>query len=87
MFEKPVAKGGIKKIEHPFNIESFTNSLKNMQIKQEELEYKIKHPHNLNSSPYAKYREEMLKKKSQNSPDRIILPDIPDIGYNPSSDP
>ena len=87
MFEKPVAKGGIKKIEHPFNIESFTNSLKNMQIKQEELEYKIKHPHVLNSSPYAKYKEEMLKKKSQNSPDRIILPDIPDIGrYNPNYD-
>jgi hypothetical protein len=87
MFEKPVVKGGIKKIEHPFNIESFTNSLKNMQIKQEELEYKIKHPHNLNASPYTKYKEEMLKKKSQNSPDKIILPDIPDIGrYNPNYD-
>ena len=88
MFEKPVAKGGIKKIEHPFNIESFTNSLKNMQIKQEELEYKIKHPHNLSSSPYTKLKEEMIKKKkSQNSPDKIILPDIPDIGrYNPNYD-
>ena len=87
MFEKPVVKGGIKKIEHPFNIESFTNSLKNMQIKQDELEYKIKHPHNFNFSPYAKYKEELLKQKSQNPSDKIILPDIPDIGrYNPNYD-
>mgnify|MGYP006873120179 CR=1 FL=1 len=87
MFEKPVVKGGIKKIEHPFNIETFTDSLKNMQIKQEELEYKIKHPHISTSSPYAKYKEEMLKKRLQNSSDRIILPDIPDIGrYNPNYD-
>ena len=59
-----------------------------MQIKQEELEYKIKHPHNLSSSPYTKLKEEMIKKKkSQNSPDKIILPDIPDIGrYNPNYD-
>ena len=53
-----------------------------------ELEYKIKHPHTLNSSPYRQYKEEMLKlKREKHIDDAINLPDIPDIGrYNPNYD-
>ena len=88
MFEKPVVKGGLKKFEEPFNIKVFNDCLKSMKEKNEELEYRIKHPHTFNSSPYRQYREEMLKlKKEKNLYDTIILPDIPDIGrYNPNYD-
>jgi hypothetical protein len=59
-----------------------------MKLKNEELEYKIKHPHTLNSSPYRKYKEEMLKLKREKNLDvAVILPDKPDIGrYNPNYD-
>ena len=88
MFEKPVVKGGLKKYEEPFNIKVFNDCLKSMKIKNEELEYRIKHPHILNSSSYRQYKEEMLKlKKEKNLDDSIILPDKPDIGrYNPNYD-
>lgn len=88
MFEKPVVKGGLKNYEEPFNIKLFNECLKNMKLKNEELEYKIKHPHTLNSSPYRQYKEEMLKlKREKHIDDAINLPDIPDIGrYNPNYD-
>ena len=35
MFEKPVVKGGIKKIEEPFDIKIFTSCLKNQLLKVE----------------------------------------------------
>ena len=85
MFEKPVVKGGIKKIEEPFDIKVFTSCLKKMDTKSKELEYKIKHPHILNSSHY-KYSKEVEKKLKILST-RFRLPDIPDIGrYNPNYD-
>ena len=88
MFEKPVVKGGLKEYEEPFNIKIFKECLKSMKLKNEELEYKIKHPHALNSSSYRQYKEEMLKLKKGKKPDvDIILPDKPDIGrYNPNYD-
>ena len=88
MFEKPVIKGGLKEYEEPFNIKVFNDCLKSMKLKNEELEYKIKHPHTLNSSPYRKYKEEMLKLKREKNLDvAVILPDKPDIGrYNPNYD-
>lgn len=85
MFEKPVVKGGIKKIEAPFNINIFTSCLKKMKLKSKELDYKIKHPHMLNSSHY-KYSKE-IEKKLKDLATNFRLPDIPDIGrYNPNYD-
>lgn len=85
MFEKPVVKGGIKKIEEPFNIKVFTSCLKKMDTKSKELDYKIKHPHILNSSHY-KYSKE-VERKLKILATRFRLPDIPDIGrYNPNYD-
>lgn len=81
MFEKPVIKGGIKKIESPFDIKLFTTCLKKMDLKSKQLEYKIKHPHILNPSKYSQEVERKLKILSE----RFRLPDIPDIGrYNPN---
>ncbi len=81
MFEKPVVKGGIKKIESPFDIKLFTTCLKKMDLKSKQLEYKIKHPHILNPSKYSQEVERKLKILSE----RFRLPDIPDIGrYNPN---
>ena len=83
LFEKPVVKGGIKTIESPFNIMKFTNGLKNMKLKQEKLEYKIKHPHIPKFSPVKEIKE--MLKKSRSTKNQVILPDIPDIGrYNPN---
>ena len=85
MFEKPVVKGGIRKIEEPFNINIFTSCLKKMDLKSKALEYKIKHPHILNSSHY-KYSKE-VEKKLKILATKFRLPDIPDIGrYNPNYD-
>ena len=86
LFEKPVVKGGLKEYEEPFNIKIFKECLKSMKIKNEELEYKIKHPHVLNSSPYRQYKEEILKLKKEKKPEvNVTLPEIPDIGrYNPN---
>ena len=83
MFEKPVVKGGIKKIEEPFDIKFFTTCLKKMDIKSKQLEYKLKHPHTISPSQY-KYSKEVEKKLKILST-RFRLPDIPDIGrYNPN---
>ena len=88
MYEKPVVKGGLKEFEEPFNIKIFKECLKSMKLKNEELEYKIKHPHALNSSSYRQYKEEMLKSKRKKNRDiNINIPDLPDIGrYNPNYD-
>ena len=81
MFEKPVVKGGIKKIEEPFDIKIFTSCLKKMDTKSKELEYKIKHPHILKPSKYSQEVANKLKFIST----KFRLPDIPDIGrYNPN---
>ena len=81
MFEKPVVKGGIKKIEEPFDLKIFTSCLKKMDTKSKQLEYKIKHPHILKPSKYSTEVERKLKLLST----RFRLPDIPDIGrYNPN---
>ena len=81
MFEKPVIKGGIKKIEEPFDLKIFTSCLKKMDTKSKQLEYKIKHPHILKPSKYSTEVERKLKLLST----RFRLPDIPDIGrYNPN---
>lgn len=83
MFEKPVVKGGIKKIESPFDIKLFTTCLKKMDLKSKKLEYRIKHPHIIKYSKYSKEVERKLKILSE----RFHLPDIPDIGrYNPNYD-
>jgi len=83
MFEKPSVKGGIKKIEDPFDMKLFTTCLKKMEKKTKELDYKIKHPHILNSCHYKYYKE--LEKKNKNFQSKILLPEIPDIGrYNPN---
>ena len=85
MFEKPVVKGGIRKIEEPFDIKLFTTCLKKMDIKSKKLEYKLKHPHIINPTQY-KYSKEVEKKLKILST-RFRLPDIPDIGrYNPNYD-
>lgn len=81
MFEKPVVKGGIKKIEEPFDLKLFISCLKKMDTKSKELEYKIKHPHILKPSKYSKEVEQKLKFIST----KFRLPDLPDIGrYNPN---
>ena len=83
MFEKPIVKGGIKKIDAPFNIEKFIKGLKNMKLKQKKLEYKLKHPLISKNSLLKEYNNQL--KKSQSTKDKIYLPDIPDIGmYNPN---
>ena len=83
MFEKPVVKGGIKKIEEPFDMKYFSSCLKKMDEKSKKLEYKIKHPHIIIPSKYSKEVEKRLKILST----RFRLPDIPDIGrYNPNYD-
>ena len=78
MFEKPVVKGGIKKIEEPFDLKIFTSCLKKMDTKSKELDYKIKHPHILKQSKYSKEVERKLKFLST----RFRLPDIG--RYNPN---
>ena len=88
LFEKPVVKGRLKEYEEPFNIKIFKDCLKSMKLKNDELEYKIKHPHALNSSSYRNYKEEMLKlKRAKNSKVNISVSDVPDIGrYDPNYD-
>ncbi len=87
MFEKPSVKRGIKKIEEPFDIKIFTNCLKKMEIKSKELEYKLKHPHILNTSNYKYYKYNKEMEKLKNPQNKIVLPEIPDIGrYNPNYD-
>ena len=87
MFEKPTVKGGIKKIEDPFDIKLFTNCLKKMEIKSKELDYKLKHPHVINTSHYKYYKYNKEMEKLKNPESKIILPEIPDIGrYNPNYD-
>jgi hypothetical protein len=84
MFEKPIKKGGLKIIQEPFNINEFNTCIKKMELKKQQYEYKIKHPHILKSSPYQKSKE-LAEKKSKILGKKINLPDIPDIGrYNPN---
>ena len=87
MFEKPTVKRGIKKMEEPFDIKLFINSLKKMEIKSKELEYKLKHPHTINTSHYKYYKYNKEMEKLKNPQKKILLPEIPDIGrYNPNYD-
>ena len=84
MFEKPIKKGELKKIQEPFDIKEFNFCLKKMEIKNKMYEYKIKHPHNLKYSPYQKSKD-LAEKKKNFSSKHFHLPDIPDIGrYNPN---
>jgi len=84
MFEKPIQKGGIQKIQEPFDIKEFNTSLKKMETKYKEYVYKIKHPHDLKFSPYHKGKE-LSEKKSKIFSGKFHLPEIPDIGrYNPN---
>ena len=84
MFEKPIQKGGLKKISEPFDIKEFNICQKKMAIKAKEYEYKIKHPHNLKFSPYQKSKD-LAEKKLKLFSRNINLPEIPDIGrYNPN---
>ena len=84
MFEKPIIKGELRKIQEPFDIKEFNNCMKKMEKKNQEYEYKLKHPHNLKYSPYQKSKDlAQLKKKISSK--QFHLPDIPDIGrYNPN---
>ena len=84
IFEKPIKKGELKKIQEPFDIKEFNVCLKKMEIKNKMYEYKIKHPHNLKYSPYQKSKD-LAEKKKNFSSKHFHLPDIPDIGrYNPN---
>lgn len=84
MFEKPVQKGGLKKILEPFDIKEFNICQKKMAIKAQEYEYKIKNPHKLKFSPYQKSKD-LTEKKLKIFNKKFNLPDIPDIGrYNPN---
>ena len=84
MFEKPVVKGEFKKFEKPFNVDEFNNSLKNMRLKHQKLEDKMKQArHSQNYSPFRKYKENM--DKSKGVIEKIFIPEIPDLGrYNPN---
>ena len=84
MFEKPVQKGGLKKILEPFDIKEFNICQKKMAAKAKEYEYKLKHPHKLKFSPYQKSKD-LAEKKSKIFNKKFNLPEIPDIGrYNPN---
>ena len=83
MFEKPITKGGIRKIQEPFDIKEFNTCLKKMEIKVNEYNYKIKHPHEPKLSFYQK--NEYLREKKLILLKKRKLPQIPDIGrYNPN---
>ena len=84
MFEKPIIKGELRKIQEPFDIKEFNNCMKKMEKKNQEYEYKLKHPHNLKYSPYQKSKD-LAELKKKISSKQFHLPDIPDIGrYNPN---
>ena len=84
MFEKPIIKGELRKIQEPFDIKEFNMCMKKMEKKNQEYEYKIKHPHNLKYSPYQKSKD-LAELKKKISSKQFHLPDIPDIGrYNPN---
>ena len=84
MFEKPIIKGELRKIQEPFDIKKFNNCMKKMEKKNQEYEYKLKHPHNLKYSPYQKSKD-LAELKKKISSKQFHLPDIPDIGrYNPN---
>lgn len=84
LFEKQPEKGGIVRIEEPFDIKTFTICLKKMKQRQEEYEKRLKNPHPINLSPYKEYKKSIRK---GNEAIKINLPEIPDIGkYNPSYD-
>ena len=84
IFEKPIIKGELRKIQEPFDIKEFNNCMKKMEKKNQEYEYKLKHPHNLKYSPYQKSKD-LAELKKKISSKQFHLPDIPDIGrYNPN---
>ena len=84
MFEKPIIKGELRKIQEPFDIKEFNICMKKMEKKNQEYEYKLKHPHNLKYSPYQKSKD-LAELKKKISSKQFHLPDIPDIGrYNPN---
>ena len=84
MFEKSKNKGGLKRIQEPFDIKEFNFCMKKMELKKQQYEYKIKHPHKLKSSPYQKCKD-LAEKKSKNLAKKFTLPEIPDLGrYNPN---
>ena len=84
MFEKPIIKGGLKKIQEPFDLKEFNSCLRKMKIKDKEYNYKLKHPYELKFSPYKKSK--YLREKNINIfSKKRKLPEIPDIGrYNPN---
>ena len=84
MFEKPIKKGGIKKIQEPFDIKEFNTCMKKMETKYNDYQYKLKHPHILKYSPYQRSMD-LAKKKAKIFSENFHLPNIPDIGrYNPN---
>ena len=99
LFQRPKNMNDIKKFEEPFNIATFEEALKNMKLKTDKLNYKIKNPYTSrppNLSITKTKTQKLLKnlknkklgKKMKNLKKKnIYLPEVPDVGrYNPSYD-
>ena len=84
MFEKPIQRNTLRKIEAPFDIKIFNECMEKMEIKQKVYEYKLKHPYLIKYSSYQKIKD-LREKNRKNKSKQFTLPDIPDIGqYNPN---
>ena len=99
LFQRPKNMNDIKKFEEPFNIASFEEALKNMKLKTEKLNYKIKNPYtsrppnlSITKAKTQKILQNLKNKKlgkkvKNNKKKNIYLPEVPDVGrYNPSYD-
>jgi len=99
LFQRPKNMNDIKKFDEPFNIATFEVALKNMKLKTDKLNYKIKNPYisrppNLSITKaktqkiLKNLRHKKLGKKIKNLKKKnIYLPEVPDVGrYNPSYD-
>ena len=99
LFQRPKNMNEMKKFEEPFNIASFEEALKNMKLKTDKLNFKIKNPYisrppNLSITKaktqklLKNLKSKKLGKKVKNLKKKnIYLPEVPDVGrYNPSFD-